>query len=114
MRHASFERGLVFIETVTDWQPEQLLAFTIKADTAHIPPTTLDRHVTIGGPYFDVLTGEYRIERHGGGDVVLHLTSRERLSTHFNVYASSWSDAVMGRIQSSILQVIKQRCEGRS
>ncbi len=30
VRHASFERGLLFLETVTAWQPEQRLAFSIQ------------------------------------------------------------------------------------
>ncbi len=111
VRTASFEHGLVFYETVTDWQPLHQLSFTIKADTAHIPPTTLDEHVTIGGPYFDVLDGTYRIEPRADGTVLLRLTSHQRLTTDINSYASLWTDAVMGNLQSSILQVIQQRCE---
>jgi hypothetical protein len=113
VRHASFEHGLLFIETVTDWQPEQRLAFSIKADTAAIPPTTLDEHVTIGGRYFDVLNGEYRIERLSDGDTLLLLTSHQRLSTTFNGYAGLWSDAIMQNLQTSILQVIQHRAEAR-
>jgi hypothetical protein len=111
VRHASFERGLTFIETVTAWEPKHRLAFGIKADTAHIPPTTLDEHVTIGGRYFDVLDGEYLLEPLPNGDVLLHLTSHQRLSTDFNGYAGLWSDAVMQNLQSSILEVIQHRCE---
>jgi hypothetical protein len=111
VRTATFEHGLTFHETVTDWQPSHQLAFSIKADTAHIPPTTLDEHVTIGGPYFDVLDGEYRIEPQSDGTVLLHLTSHQRLSTDFNGYAGLWSDAVMSSLQQSILQVIQHRCE---
>lgn len=111
VRHASFERGVMFIETITAWEPNQRLAFTIKADTVSIPPTTFDEHVTIGGPYFDVLTGEYRIEQLPGGDVLLHLSSHERLSTDINGYAGLWTDAVMQDLQTSILQVIQHRCE---
>ncbi|HEY6445789.1 MAG TPA: hypothetical protein VIY53_04960 [Acidobacteriaceae bacterium] len=111
VRHASFEHGLLFIETVTAWEADHLLAFSIQADTRDIPPTTLDQHVTIGGRYFDVLNGMYRIEPVGGGQVILHLASRERLSTDFNGYAGMWSDAVMRSLQQSILEVIKNRCE---
>lgn len=111
VRHASFERGLLFIETVTAWEPEHRLAFSIRADSAHIPTTTLDEHVTIGGRYFDVLDGEYLIEPIDHGDVILHLTSHQRLSTGFNGYAGLWTDAVMQNLQTSILQVIQHRCE---
>ncbi len=111
VRTASFERGLVFYETVTDWQPAHQLSFTIKADTAHIPATTLDEHVTIGGPYFDVLDGTYRIEPLPNNTVRLHLTSHQRLTTDVNSYVSLWTDAIMSNLQTSILQVIQHRCE---
>jgi hypothetical protein len=111
VRHASFERGLMFIETVTAWEPENRLAFGIKADTAKIPATTLDEHVTIGGHYFDVLDGEYSLETAPDGDTILHLKSEQRLSTDFNAYAGLWTDAVMRTLQGSILEVIRRRCE---
>lgn len=111
VRHATFEHGLLFIETITDWEPNHRLAFRIRADTAHIPPTTLDEHVTIGGRYFDVLDGEYSLEPLANGDTILHLVSHERLSTDFNGYAGLWTDAVMQNLQSSILKVIQHRCE---
>ena len=114
IRHATFERGLLFIETVTTWRPEDRLAFTIAADTAHIPPGTLDDHVTIGGRYFDVLDGEYRLEPLSKGDILLHLSSRERVSTDFNAYAGLWTDAVMRDLQQSILEVVQHRCETSS
>jgi hypothetical protein len=111
VRHATFEHGLLFIETITDWEPEHRLAFSIRADSAHIPTTTLDEHVTIGGPYFDVLDGEYRLEPLPNGDTILHLTSHQRLSTDLNGYAGLWTDAVMQNLQTGILQVIQHRCE---
>ncbi len=111
VRDASFERGLAFTETVTDWQPLQRLAFTIQANTSAIPSTTLDEHVTVGGRFFDVLAGEYALEPLADGSTLLHLSSRERLSTDFNAYAALWSDAVMRDMQSNILHVIQQRCE---
>lgn len=111
IRHASFERGLMFVETVTAWKPEHRLAFGIRADSAHIPTATLDEHVTIGGRYFDVLDGEYRLETLPSGDTLLHLTSHQRLSTDFNAYAGLWTDAIMQNLQTSILQVIQHRCE---
>jgi len=111
VRHATFEGGVLFIETVTVWEPERRLAFTIHADADTIPPETLDEHVVVGGPIFDVLTGEYRIEPLASGGVRLRLTSRHRLSTHLEPYAGYWTDFVMRDIQETILAVIKDRCE---
>ncbi|MBF5042044.1 MULTISPECIES: hypothetical protein [Myxococcaceae] len=111
VRHASFERGVVFVETVTTWVPERELAFSIRADPSTIPPTALDAHVTVGGPYFDVLDGRYRIEPLGARRVRLHLSSTHRLSTHFNPYSGAWTDFVMRDVQRYILAILKDRCE---
>jgi hypothetical protein len=110
VRQASFTGGLVFTETVNRWDREQDLRFSIHANTDSIPTTTLDEHVTIGGTAFDVLDGEYRLEQKPDG-VLLHLSSRERLSTHLNPYAALWTDAIMRSIQNEILVVVRDRCE---
>jgi len=110
VRHATFEGGVLFVETVTEWKPMERLSFTIEPDP-HIPPTTFDEHVVVGGDYFDVLSGTYRIERLGPNRCRLHLSSRQRLSTHFNAYTQIWTDFFMKDIQNTILRVIKKRCE---
>jgi len=114
VRRATFTGGVLFIETIDIWQPEQRLAFSIQAQTDKIPPTTLDEHVRVGGPFFDVLHGEYRLEPLSDGVVRLHLSSQQRLSTDFNWYARIWSDATMSDLQGRILKVVKSRCERES
>lgn len=112
VRNASFEKGLLFIETVTEWQPQRLLSFRIQAD-AHM--TRLDPHVVVGGQYFDVLQGTYEITPGPRpGTQTLHLWSRFRLNTHFNGYAGFLGDSLMRDIQNSILAVLKRRCEAPS
>ena len=109
MRHATFERGVEFLERVTTWDEPRDLGFDIAAGT--IPATGLDEHVTVGGKYFDVLEGHYHIEPLANGDMRLHLTSTHRLSTSFNVYAHLWTDFIMSDTQRYILAIIKRRCE---
>jgi len=111
VRHATFERHVLFVETVTRWEQPHLLSFTIHADGDFIPPATFDRHVTVGGQFFDVLSGTYEIEPLDNGKLILHLSSSHRLSTRFNWYAGLWSNWIMTQIQNSILEVIKSRCE---
>lgn len=113
IRKASFTGGVFFTETIVRWKPESDLQFSIRANTSSIPTTTLDEHVTIGGAFFDVLDGEYRLEPRPDG-IWLRLISRERVSTHFNPYAGAWTDAVMRSIQKEILEVIRKRCERQS
>lgn len=114
VRHATFERGILFVETITEWEPQKHLSFSIKADTANIPATTLDQHITVGGPYFDVLQGTYDIEVINSKKVILHLSSQHRLSTHFNFYSEWWTSFIMRDTQNQILKIIKQRCENQT
>lgn len=113
VRHATFERGVEFIETVDDWQPRRRLSFSIVPNTATIPPTTFDEHVIVGGRFFDVLRGTYELRPAGPGRTQLVLYSEQRLSTHLNWYAGLWTGYVMSEIQGRILLVLKQRCEAQ-
>lgn len=114
IRLARFAGGVVFTETVTAWVPDSLLSFTIRPNTASIPPTTLDPHVTIGGPFFDVLTGTYELHALSPTSTRLVLRSRHRVSTPFNVYAGWWADRVMRSIQDNILDVHRARATRRA
>jgi len=109
VRTAAFERGIVFRETIIAWEPERRIRFTIFPDA--IPTTTLDPHVAIGGPYFDVLTGTYELHPLDDGGTQLVLTSEHRVSTAFNPYAVWWADRVMRSIQTNILGVLRDRAE---
>lgn len=111
IRKAIFARGLFFTETVTQMQPNKVLAFNIVADPKSIPPKALDEHVMVGGKYFDVLEGRYEIEKVNDKKIILHLTSQFRLSTRFNFYSGLWSKLIMKDIQENILTIIKRRSE---
>jgi hypothetical protein len=111
VRRARFEGNVLFLETITRWEDERRIGFTIDAQTKAIPPTTLDPHVTIGGRYFDVLTGEYELQPLAGGRTRVILTSTHRLSTTINPYAGLWAGLVMRSIQRNILEVVRARAE---
>jgi hypothetical protein len=110
-REAVFTNGLVFHETVTDYEDKKKMVFTIKANSHEIPSTTMDEHVMIGGNYFDVLNGTYELEKLGDHRYRLHLYSHFKMTTTFNFYASWWAKWIMKDIQNNILQVEKQRAE---
>ena len=111
-REAIFTNGLVFHETVTEYQDNKLMIFNIKAYPHEIPSTTLDEHVVIGGDYFDVLYGKYELENLGNGIHRLHLSSNFEMKTTFNFYAGWWGKWIMKDIQNNILKVCKKRVEG--
>ncbi|MBX0333673.1 hypothetical protein K3G39_10530 [Pontibacter sp. HSC-14F20] len=110
-RKAIFTNGLVFHETVTEYQDQQKMVFNIKAHPHEIPSTTLDEHVVIGGDYFDVLSGTYELEKLPNGMHRLHLYSYFKMNTTFNFYAGLWGKWIMVDIQNSILKIEKQRSE---
>ncbi|MBT9394948.1 hypothetical protein KLP40_17415 [Hymenobacter sp. NST-14] len=111
VRRATFERGVEFLETIDVWEPQRRISFSIVPNTATIPPTTFDEHVTVGGRFFDVLRGTYELQPAGPGRTRLVLYSRQRLSTRLNPYAGLWTGYVMSEIQRRILEVIRRRCE---
>jgi uncharacterized protein (TIGR01777 family) len=110
-RKAIFSKGLVFHEGVESYLDQRSMHFSIKAYPYEIPSTTMDKHVVIGGDYFDVLDGTYVLQQLAPGTYRLHLYSHFKLSTTFNFYASWWAGWIMRDIQDNILQVIKQRAE---
>jgi hypothetical protein len=108
VRHASFERELVFVETVNEWRPNQSIGFSIVRDATSVPPEPLG---AIGGPAFEMLAGRYEIEPLADGRVLLHLSSRHRLTTRFNWYAGRWTEPIMSELQRYILAIVKARAE---
>ena len=114
IRHATFEGGVLFIETVDTWDPDHHLGFSIRAQTDQIPKTTLDEHVRVGGEFFDVLHGDYELEPLPDGETRLHLQSVHRVSTDLNWYAHLWTDAIMRDLQVRILEVIRERAEAQN
>ncbi len=110
-REAKFTRGLIFHETVSEYVDKKKMVFSIKAYPHEIPSTTMDKHVVIGGQYFDVLNGTYELEKLNGKTYRLHLYSHFKLTTTFNFYASWWAKWIMKDIQNNILQVVRQRAE---
>ncbi|MTH17416.1 hypothetical protein [Flavobacterium sp. LC2016-01] len=110
-RKAIFEKGLIFHETVTEYQDLKLMRFKIKANTYEIPSTTLDEHILIGGEYFDMLNGTYELEKINEHQYKLILYSNFSMKTTFNSYAGVWGEWIMKDIQNNILKVIKERSE---
>jgi hypothetical protein len=110
-RKAIFDKGLIFDEQVTAYQPYKLMVFTIHANPYDIPSTTMDKHIVVGGDYFDVLNGTYQLEPESNGLYKLRLYSNFKLHTTFNFYADIWAGWIMKDIQQNILKVIKERSE---
>jgi hypothetical protein len=112
-RQAIFSKGLVFKEVVLEYADQKKMHFSITANPHDIPSTTMDKHVVIGGDYFDVLDGTYELEQLSDSVYRLHLYSHFTLKTTFNFYASWWAGWIMKDIQNNILRVIQTRSEAK-
>lgn len=113
VRRGQWENGLAFVERISRWQPYETYVMHMSADTRAVAGTPLPLR-EIGGRYFDVVEGQYAIEPAGDDRVILHFTSKYRLSTRFNFYSSLWTDFFMRDVQSYILQIMKARAEAQS
>jgi hypothetical protein len=108
VRHSAYGDRLWFVEEVSEWEPGQRYRFTIDPDPAGEPPWPWSM---VDGAEFELIDGEYRIEPLNDHQVILHLSSRHRLTTKFNTYGGWWTTFLLDDIQTYILTVVKGRAE---
>lgn len=111
IRSITWEKGIRFREKITSWNNENGFNYEINVNPNSIPPKTLDEHVMIGGRYFDVLNGGYKIEEINPNLHKLTLSCSYRITTNLNFYAKLWADYMLGDFNEMILEIIKDRCE---
>lgn len=110
-RHITWDKGIKFEEKITSWDDSNGFTYDINVDPNSIPPTTLDEHVMIGGKYFDVLNGSYKIEKLSEEKSKVILTCSYRVTTNLNLYSKLWADFILDDFNKMILEVIKKRSE---
>ena len=111
VRHIAWRNGIRFEEHITEWAPERSFSYDVVVHKESIPPDALDKHVRVGGKYFDVLDGGYTLTPLPDGKTLVELRCRYRLSTRFNWYARLWGDFILDDFQRVIPHLIKGRCE---
>ncbi len=111
VRNITWEKGIKFEEKIKSWEEGKAFAYDINVDPNSIPPTTLDEHVMIGGKYFDVLEGSYKIDKLGQRKSLVTLSCTYRVTTNLNFYSKLWADFILDDFNEMILEVIKKRSE---
>lgn len=109
-RRLQWQRGIVFEEEITAWQPNRHIAwkYIFRADS--FPPGSMDEHVELGGKYFDLTHTSYTLSPENGGtrlDIVVDF----RVSTAFNWYALPMAEFFIHDTAGAILQFYKNRSE---
>ncbi len=111
IRHIIWEKGIKFEEKITNWDNGNGFSYDINVDPSSIPPKTLDEHVIIGGRYFDVLNGSYKLDQITPAKTRVILTCTYRVTTNFNFYSKLWANFILDDFNEMILEVIKNRSE---
>ncbi|WP_460621271.1 SRPBCC family protein [Hymenobacter tenuis] len=111
VRSITWEKGIKFREIIKTWDNGNGFSYDIDVDPLSIPPKTLDEHVMIGGKYFDVIAGSYKIENLSQDKSVVTLTCTYRVTTNLNFYSRLWANFILDDFNQMILEVIKKRSE---
>ena len=108
-RVATYEKGLIFEEIITKYEPEKLLVLDINTDPTKIPPTVMDEHIVIGGKHLDILEDVYTLQVLPDGKTRLTLSSHFFINTPFNWYSGIWAKYMMRDILENELNIIQKR-----
>lgn len=111
LRTTLFDNGLAFTETVTHWDKNSRINFSISPSDQTTAPAPFSM---IGKKYFAVTEMNYWIKPINQDTVILHITSQHQLTTHLNSYAGIWTDFMLSSLQNYVLQMIKTRAENSS
>lgn len=111
IRHITWEKGIKFEETITSWDERNGFTYDIHVDPRSISPKTLDEHVMIGGRYFNVLKGSYKIDSIAPQKSLVILSCTYRVTTNLNWYSKLWADFILNDFNKMILEIIEKRSE---
>lgn len=109
-RIGHFEDGLIFKETVNEWDLNKKVSFNIQVIPSSIRETVFDQHI-LKGDHFKFIEASYQLSRIDNKKTLLTLSSSYRLNTNINYYASFCGNMMLSDFQKRLLDVIKNRCE---
>ncbi|QEE50424.1 hypothetical protein FUA48_12820 [Flavobacterium alkalisoli] len=110
IRTGHFEDGLLFTETITKYDLNKEIAFSINVNTASCENKIFQKHV-LQGDYFRFENAVYRLTPMPDGKIKLSLASEYNLTSNVNFYGKFWADIMIEDFQDRLLQVIANRCE---
>ncbi|TGL65364.1 hypothetical protein [Leptospira jelokensis] len=108
-RIATYEKGLIFHETIEKFEKDKLLVLNINIDPKAIPVKVMDEHIVLGGKHVDILQDVYQLQKLSDETTRLTLSSHFYINTPFNWYAGIWSEYLMRDILQSQINLIENR-----
>lgn len=110
LRHSYWGADVHFLERITEIEPDRRIAWDFDFPQGWASEGIEDRHVTVGGPYFDVLSGGYDLTPVEGG-THLRLTTRTYDASGLGSYAWFWHRFFITDFNEVILLLVKARIE---
>lgn len=111
VRTSEWEKGVVFREVITAWEPGSKMTYSFDINPDDIPDHALDKHVKLGGEYFSPLDGGYYLSQDQDGNTVLTLKTRLVDNTNFGIYSRVWGELIFRDFHISLLKLMKSRAE---
>ena len=111
VRTSKWQKGVIFKEVITDWQPNKQMLYRFEIDPDAIPDDALDKHVKLGGEYFSPLYGGYALSEDKSGNTILTLKTTVQDNTNFGVYSRIWGEVIFQDFHYSLLTLMKNRAE---
>jgi hypothetical protein len=110
-RTSRWEKNVWFQEVITAWNAPHSMHYRFVIPSGGIPRDALDRHVEVGGEYFDLIDGGYDLRLAADGGTELSLTTRFVNKSKLKLYGDLWGRMVLKDFHRSILNLIKSRAE---
>lgn len=110
-RTSRWEKNVWFQEVITEWSAPSTMRYRFVIPPGGIPREALDRHVEVGGEYFDLIDGAYELKPSADGGTELSLTTRFKNKSQLKLYGDLWGSMVLKDFHRSILGLMKVRSE---
>ncbi|HEX9810772.1 MAG TPA: SRPBCC domain-containing protein [Burkholderiales bacterium] len=110
VRKVTMGKGVHFDQVSTEWRENQYVRWTYRFYEDSFPPNAFDDHVVIGGHYFDLKDTSYTLTPRGDA-TELTIRVHYRVSTHFNWYADTVAQTLLGNFSEVILDFYRRRSE---
>ena len=110
IRHSHWGPDVHFLEEITQIVPNQSIAWNFTFPNGWAAEGIEDPHITVGGPYLDILTGAYHLDDLGD-QTRLTLETRSYDGSGFGAYARFWHHVFIEDFHEVILHLVKTRTE---
>lgn len=109
VRKCQWGKGIYFDEPIQVWQPNRYLRWQFKFYPDSVPTGALDEHVKLGGKFFQLHHGAYRLTPIDSQHTRLTFEVSYSVHTEINPYAQLWADWVMRDFSKTVLRFYQQR-----